>query len=82
MATLKQVTDGIISDLSKYDTLPRFVGIALHSETLDRIFTKGIGTNGAALGTYAASTISQSCSESAAGATTCLIGNPYFLANS
>ena len=58
MATLKQVTNEIMDDLSKLDGLTRFVGIALHSETLDRIFTKGIDSSGSSLGTYSNDTIS------------------------
>lgn len=56
MASLKEVTKQVYKDLSKVDKLPRFIGAALHSETLDRIFTKGIGASGSPLGIYAMKT--------------------------
>lgn len=58
MATLKQVSDEILRDLSKFNRIGRFIAVPLHSETLDRIFTKGIASDGSALGNYAPKTIS------------------------
>jgi hypothetical protein len=57
MATLKSVSKEILEDLSKIDKLPRFVGAALHSETLDRIFTRGIASDGGKIGEYSIYTI-------------------------
>ena len=57
MATLKAVSEEILADLSKTDKLPRFIGAALQSETLDRIFTKGIATDGSSIGDYSIYTI-------------------------
>ena len=58
MATMKQVSNDIISDLKKFDKLPRFIGASLHSETFERIFTKGIKTDGTEAGNYTPYTIS------------------------
>jgi len=57
MATLKQVSNEIIGDLSKIDKLPRFIGAALQSEMLDRIFTKGKASDGSKIGEYSIFTI-------------------------
>lgn len=58
MATLKEAINEIEKGLSEIDGLARFVGTSIHSETLDRIFTKGIASDGSSIGEYAESTIS------------------------
>lgn len=58
MATLKSVSEEILADLAKTSQVGRFLGANLHTLTLDRIFTKGIASNGSPLGTYTPVTIS------------------------
>ena len=82
MATLKQATDEIIDDLSKTDKLPRFIGAALHSETLDRIFTNGIASDGAKIGTYDPKTISLKKSKGRFTSTSVNLRDTDTLANS
>tara|TARA_R110002096_G_scaffold230377_2_gene420020 strand:- start:553 stop:1005 length:453 start_codon:yes stop_codon:yes gene_type:complete len=57
MATLKAVSEEILRDLSKIDGLPRAIGAALQSETLDRIFTDGVASDGSQIGEYSIYTI-------------------------
>ena len=57
MATLEAVSKEITSDLSKIDKLPRFLGAALHTETLERIFIEGKKADESPLGIYALKTI-------------------------
>ena len=59
MATLKSVSDEILSDLNSFSSqVARKVGSDLHSIILDRVFTRGIATDGAKIGTYTPTTIS------------------------
>lgn len=58
MSTLKEAGDEIFADLKKFEKLPRFIGVAIQSETYKRIFIQGIKSNGSRAGTYAAKTIS------------------------
>lgn len=57
MASLKDVSNEILSELSSVTQLPRFIGAAIHSETLDRIFTEGKKSDDSGLGIYALKTI-------------------------
>jgi hypothetical protein len=57
MASLQSVSNDIMKNLASISGIPRFIGAALHSETLDRIFTEGKGEDDTGLGIYALKTI-------------------------
>jgi len=82
MATLKAVSDEILRDLSKTDKLPRFLGAALQSETLDRIFTDGIKTDGSKIGEYSIFTIALKKNEGKFTSSSVNLRNSDTLANS
>jgi hypothetical protein len=61
MATMKEVSSEIISDLTKLEKLTGAVALDIFGETRDRIFPSSggsIGSNGQNLGTYSKTTIS------------------------
>ena len=82
MATLESVSNKIRNQLLVSSKVDRFIASNLHTIVFDRIFTKGIATDGAPIGTYTATTISIKRSKGQYSGTRVNLRDTNLLANS